>query len=67
MTDVGVEALGLLPVQEVADLLRCSTRTVRRLADQGELERVHLGSLVRITPESVAAYKQRLIADAKAS
>jgi hypothetical protein len=25
-----------------------------------ELERVRLGALVRITPESVAAYKQRL-------
>jgi excisionase family DNA binding protein len=60
MSDVGLEALDLLTVSDVAARLRCSARMVRRLVDQGELERVKVGSLVRITPESVAAYKQRL-------
>lgn len=58
--DVGLEALDLLTVGEVAARLRCSVRMVRRLADAGELERVKLGTLARYTPESVAAYKQRL-------
>lgn len=58
--DVGVEALDLLPVGEVAERLRCSVRMVRRLVLRGELEQVKLGSRARITPESLAAYKQRL-------
>jgi excisionase family DNA binding protein len=60
MTDVGVEALDLLTVREVAGRLRISVRKVDRLAAAGELEKVKLGTLARITPESVAAYKQRL-------
>lgn len=67
MTDVGMEALDLLTVGEVAQRLRCSQRKVRRLADEGELTRVKLGTLARYTPESVAAYKQRLIAEAEAA
>ncbi len=64
--DMGLEALDLLTVAEVAGRLRCSPRKVRRLADEGELQRVKLGSLARYTPESVAAYKARLIAAAQA-
>jgi len=67
MTEVGLEALDLLTVSEVAARLRCSPRKVRRLADEGELQRVKLGSLARYTPESVAAYKQRLIEQAQAA
>ncbi len=67
MTDVGPEALDLLTVSEVAQRLRCSPRKVTRLANEGELQRVKLGALVRITPESVAAYRQRLIAAAQAT
>ena len=58
--------LSLLTASEVAALLRCSPRKVRRLADDGELQRVKLGSLARYTPESVAAYKARLIEQAQA-
>ena len=65
MTDVGTEALDLLTVSEVAQRLRCSTKNVKRLADAGDLTRVKMGSLVRITPESLLAYKQRLIAEAE--
>ena len=61
MTDVGLEALDLLPVGEVAQRLRCSTKTVNRLVAAGELKRVKMGGSVRITPESLAAYKKRLI------
>lgn len=64
MTDVGLEALDLLTVGEVAARLRISPRKVRRLADEGELTRVKLGTLARYTPESVAAYKKRLIEQA---
>jgi hypothetical protein len=32
---------------------------VHRLAAEGKLERVMFGTLVRFTPESVAAYEQR--------
>ena len=66
MTDVGTEALDLLTVSDVAARLKCSQRKVRRLADEGELMRVKLGSLARYTPESVAAYKARLIEAAEA-
>ena len=65
MTDVGTEALDLLTVSEVAQRLRCSPKNVKRLADAGDLTRVKMGSLVRITPESLLAYKQRLIAEAE--
>lgn len=65
MTDVGLEALDLLTVGDVAQRLRCSPRKVRRLADEGELTRVKLGTLARYTPESVAAYKKRLIEQAQ--
>lgn len=67
MTDVGFEALDLLTVSEVAQRLRCSPKKITRLAAAGELQRVKMGSLVRITPESVAAYKRRLIEQAEAA
>lgn len=38
----------LLTVQEVAELLRCSPRHIRRLADGGQMPLpIHLGHLVR--------------------
>lgn len=58
---------GLLTRSEAAVQLGRSVKTVTRLADAGELERVRLGALTRITPESVAAYRQRLIAGAEAA
>ena len=65
--DVGEEALDFLPYKEVARRLRVSVSTVRRLADDGDIRRVHIGRAARITPESVAAYKVRLCADAEAA
>ncbi len=66
MTEVGVEALDLLTIGEVAQRLRCSPKNVGRLVKAGELDKVKMGGLVRITPESVLAYKKRLIDAAKA-
>jgi excisionase family DNA binding protein len=60
MTAAGWRLLDLLTTSEAAVALGCSPEMVRRLADAGELERVPLGSLARITPESVAARRQRL-------
>lgn len=72
MTDVGAEALDLLTVAEVSARLRISPRTVRRLiyAERAEpgtgLESVKIGDLVRVTPEAVVEYKNRLRAAAQA-
>jgi excisionase family DNA binding protein len=41
--------------QELADMLRISTRTVRRWARDGRIEEVRLGRLVRYTTGSVEA------------
>ena len=71
MTDVGPEALDLLTVKEVAQRLRVSVKTVRRLIDAGRsqpgtgLESVRIGTAVRVPPEAVVAYKKRLRAEAQ--
>ena len=65
MSDVGLEALDLLTISEVAQRLRCSPKNVTRLVKAGQLTRVKMGALVRITPESLLAYKKRLIAEAE--
>ena len=62
MTAAGTRILDLLTMSEAAVMLpgRCrSVAAVRRLAAANELVRVDMGALVRITPESVAAYNQR--------
>lgn len=66
MIEVGPEALDLLTVGEVAERLRFSERTVwrliaaeRRHAGSG-LESVKEGRSVRVPPEAVIAYKDRL-------
>lgn len=72
MTDVGPEALDLLTVDEVAAKLRTCAKTVRRLIDAERrrpgtgLESVRVGRLVRVPPEAVIAYKERLKAEARA-
>jgi excisionase family DNA binding protein len=60
MSDVGIEALDLLTVKEVAARLKVSAVTVGRLIKRGELESVKVGALRRIAPEAVIAYKERL-------
>jgi excisionase family DNA binding protein len=67
MTDVGPEALDLLTMAEVAERLRLSEKTVTRMVRQGVFTKLKVGSLVRIDPAEVVAYKQRLHDQAKAS
>jgi excisionase family DNA binding protein len=67
MTDVGPEALDLLTMAEVADRLRVSEKTVSRMIRQGVFTKLKVGSLVRIDPAEVAAYKKQLHEQAKAS
>ena len=73
MTDAGPEALDLMTIKEVAKRLRVSDRTVWRLIDAERkrtgagLESVRVGSLVRVAPEAVIAYKDRLRAEAQQS
>lgn len=55
-TDVGLDALDLLTVPQVADLLGVSPRTVRRLIYSAELKSVKIGTAVRVAPEDLAAY-----------
>ena len=46
----------LLTVEQVAESLQTSMRTVRRLIASDELAVVHIGRLVRIHPEAVTAF-----------
>ena len=73
MTVAGLAVMDLLTIPETAALLtrrlrvRYSQAKVTRLAAAGELTRMDMGALARITPGSVAAYEQRQAAGAKAS
>ena len=64
MSAAGTRLLDLLTVSEAAVRLRCSAKMVRRLVAEGVLAEERFGALVRITPESVAAHKQRQAAGA---
>ena len=61
--DVGEAVLGLMTVQKVADLFSYSEKTVCRLIKSGALEAIKDGGKLRILPESLIAYKQRLRGD----
>jgi excisionase family DNA binding protein len=54
--DVGLTALDLLTVPEVAKLLRLSEGTVWRRIRAGAIGSVTIGRARRITPEQVAAF-----------
>lgn len=49
----------MLTVQEVAQRLHISTRTVLALIQRGELEAVRVGRSVRIEPAALRAYIER--------
>ena len=55
----------LLTVKEVADLLHLSTRQVRRMITQNDIQAVRLGRSVRIRPEALAATLDMTIEDWK--
>ena len=45
----------VLTMREVADVLRVSSRTVRRMIDRGELQAVRIGRSVRVQRAAVEA------------
>jgi excisionase family DNA binding protein len=59
MSAAGLRVLDLLTVPEAAARIGRSPEKVRRLIAGGVLKQVRFGALVRVTPESVAAYEQR--------
>ena len=61
--DVGTAVLGLMTTKQVAELFNYSEKTVRRLIASGALEAIKDGGLLRVLPESLIAYKQRLRGD----
>jgi excisionase family DNA binding protein len=63
MSAAGLRVLDLLTVPEAAQRRGRSAKKVRRLAADGVLKVERFGALVRVTPESVAAY-EKLLADA---
>jgi excisionase family DNA binding protein len=67
MTDVGIEALDLLPIGAVAKRLGVSEKTVTRLIRQGVFTKLKVGSLVRIDEAEVVAYIKLLHEQARAS
>ncbi len=52
--------LALLDIQQVADHLRVSDRTIFSITKRGELPAVRIGRSVRYRPADVAAYCERL-------
>ncbi|HEY3652322.1 MAG TPA: helix-turn-helix domain-containing protein [Streptosporangiaceae bacterium] len=59
MSAAGLRVLDLLTVSEAAARIGRSPEVVRRPIAGGVLEQERFGALVRVTPESVAAYEQR--------
>jgi excisionase family DNA binding protein len=53
-------AAGPLTVQEAADLLNVSLRTVYRLTESGELPHQRIGKAIRIKPADLERYQARL-------
>jgi excisionase family DNA binding protein len=67
MSAAGWRLLDLLTISEVALRIGRSPEKVRSLIADDVLKQVRFGVLVRVTPESVAAYEQRQAAGAEAS
>ena len=63
--DVGTAVLGLMSTKRVAELLEYSEKKVRRLIASGALEAIKDGGCLRVLPESLIEYKQRLRGDPK--
>jgi excisionase family DNA binding protein len=64
MTAAGLRVLDLLTVSEAAQRIGRSPEKVRSLIADRVLKAERFGALVRVTPESVAAYEQRQAAGA---
>jgi excisionase family DNA binding protein len=48
--------MGLLKLKEAATVLRCSTPTVRRLVNDGELQGVRVGKQLRIDVDEIKRF-----------
>jgi excisionase family DNA binding protein len=59
MSAAGLRVLDLLTVSEAAQRIGRSPEKVRSLIADDVLKQERFGVLVRVTPESVAAYEQR--------
>jgi excisionase family DNA binding protein len=59
MSAAGLRLLDLLTISEAAQRIGRSPEKVRSLIAGGVLVEERFGALVRVTPESVAAYEQR--------
>jgi len=53
----------LLTIEQVAEILQACTRTVRRHIDSSELQVVRIGRLVRIRPEAVETFLDKMTKD----
>lgn len=53
----------LLSIPEAADILSCSTRTVRRLIEERTIEACKLRSSTRVVYTSLLKYVQAIITD----
>jgi excisionase family DNA binding protein len=58
--DVSTAVLRLLTIKQTAELLGYSEKQIRRMIAAGKIEAVRDGGSVRVLPESIIAYKQRL-------
>ncbi len=54
--DVGISALNLLTVPQVAMVFQCSRSTVWRLIKARELVPIRIGRIVRVTPQDLTVY-----------
>lgn len=49
----------LFTTDEVAAILKCTTRTLQNLRDRGEISFIRVGRLIRFTQEQVHEYLER--------
>ena len=55
-TTLDLDAVGLLNCPQVAHMLGCSLRTVRRITEQRTIPFVKVGRLVRFRPQDIERY-----------
>lgn len=58
MTDVGIEALKLYTVPEVARMLHLGDSTVWAMVHTGELGSIKVGASRRVSPEQIVQWKR---------
>jgi len=56
MTPITKQSLSLLTIEEAADLLKVSTKTMRRRIDDGSIRAVRHGRFIRVRADDLNAY-----------